>query len=140
MDKITKTTLKSEKKKFLKKLHSCFLREVVFQTSIVWDRKCFIWVCLGRNLKILWSYLESTTSNFSKCKFFNKNRNSLYLGLKCLIQVFLSKNFEKLKIWNQYPGIWKISKFHPEQKKSFKFRREFEKNFCHIWNQHFLIY
>ena len=49
---------------------------------------------LGRNLKSQWSYLESTLQNVSKCMFLSKARNSLYLGLKCLIWVFLGNNLK----------------------------------------------
>ena len=49
---------------------------------------------LGRNLKSQWSYLESTLQNVSKCIFLSKARNSLYLGLKCLIWVFLGNNLK----------------------------------------------
>ena len=48
-----------------------------------------------RKMKNLWSYLQSPPSNFSKRKFLSKNRNSLYLGLTCLVWVFLGNNFKK---------------------------------------------
>ena len=57
---------------------------------LVWVISCsmtlwLVWVILCNNFRKLWTYLESTPSNFSKSMFSCKNRNSLYLGLKCFI-------------------------------------------------------
>ena len=107
---------------------------------------------LGRNLKNLWSYLEWTPSNFSKRKFSSRNRNSSYLGLKCLIWIVLGGSFKKLlSYWKS--SLWNV-KFQSfiQSKKIFKlgtknvfvgkFRRIWKKkkkNDFHIWNQHLRI-
>ena len=92
---------------------------------------------LGRNLKNLWSYLELTHSNLSKCKFSSKNRNSLYLGLNALPGYFLAVILKKFVIFEI--TVLKFVKFQCfiPNKKNFKispkiaflgkFRREFEK-------------
>ena len=36
----------------------------------VLDKKCLIWVFLGKNFKKLFSYLKSAPSNFSKTSFY----------------------------------------------------------------------
>ena len=90
-------------------------------------------------------YLASTLHNFSKCKvLFNKSLQ--ILDQKCLILVFLGCNFEDYWLrWNQHSWIFQNAKFRAKQKKSNLaakmfylgiFRLKFEKNYCHIWNQH----
>ena len=100
MYKMTKTALQPGKK-FLKRFQSCFYKKFVFQTFILvyWSsfkvRRKMPYLGFFRKMKNLWSYLQSPPSNFSKRKFLSKNRNSLYLGLTCLVWVFLGNNFKK---------------------------------------------
>ena len=97
-----------------------------------------------QNMENLWSYLQSPLLNFSKCKFSNKNKNSLYFGLKCFILVFLAAILKKLYSYLK-SLVWNFRKFQKifcnfiQNKKNFKlgsknsflgkYRREFEKSF-----------
>ena len=101
---MTKATLKS-RKQFLKKLPSFFFKKSRLSgqsTSLLAQQQSTLlssgtenalFLFLGRNLKNLYF---STPFNFSRCKFYSKNINSLYLGLKCFILVFLENTFKNL--------------------------------------------
>ena len=67
---------------------------------------------------------EINTSNFPKCKFLCKNRNSQVWNQRCLILVFLDWNLKKTiaKIWNQHPQTCQHAKIC-------------RKNNLQIWNQ-----
>ena len=85
---------------------------------------------LGRNLENLWSHLGSTYSNFKKCKFLSRNRNSLFLGLKkkiviknILIFEIATLGFVKFQSFNQDKNRFKLDSKNPFLG---KFRIEFE--------------
>ena len=48
----------------------------------IWDKKCLIWVLLGRNLKTILSYLKSAPSNLFCCKISWKMKKYLNLEPK----------------------------------------------------------
>ena len=100
------------------------------------------WLFLDRNLKNLWSYLESTPSNFSCCKVSCKNRNCLYFAQKCFIWVF---EISIVKFVNCKVSLKKHNNSNNKNlvslnlvTKSFSgyFRLKFKRTYRHISNQH----
>ena len=122
-------------------LLQCFLQNLKFlnlgpKVSLFW----------GWNLKILLSYLKSTSSNLSHCIVCCKNKIYRF-GTKNAWLGYFGTGSWKLycHIWNQHPQICLIAKFC-EIIKILKFG---SKNalfgyfwagmwiwYCHIWNQH----
>ena len=67
-------------------------------------------------IKLLW-YLKSAPSNLSFCKISRKKNNISKFGPKCLIWVFLGRNWKHYcHIWNQYLQISLIANICEETK------------------------
>ena len=109
------------------------------------DRNCSIWIFLCWNLKIVFSYLKSTPSNFSNCKVWGKNKILEFETKICFICVFwaaILKNY--CHIWNQCSGVClieeldakiRILKFSTKNTWFGNFKAQIWKYFCHLWNQ-----
>ena len=82
----------------------------------MWDQNCLIYVFLSGNLKTVLSYLKSAPSNLSNCK--------------------IGKYYEETKMlkFGTRNALFEYS--WPKMLPLGIFVLEFQKNYCHIWNQH----
>ena len=95
------------------------------------DQKGPFWVFLDWNLKKIISYFKSAPLNLSSYDISRENKNGKILDQKCLICVFLGWNLKTILSYLK-SAPWSLSNC----KILWNNKKDFEKKYCHIWNQH----